>query len=83
MKKNDNPMVFALSTDTLSIKKYPTDDNGEIINRRFNAKTFTKKAYKSYLKGLTFFKYKGEMYPVPRMRKNKLEETLENLEINE
>jgi hypothetical protein len=83
MKQSDNPMVFALSTDTLSIKKYPTDDDGNIINSRFNAKTFTKKAYKSYLKGLSFFKYKGDWYPVPKMRKDKLQETLENLEINE
>ena len=81
MKINDNPMVFALSTDTLSITKYPVDDDGNIINKSFNAKTFTKKAYKSYLKGLMFFKYKGQIYPVPRVRKNKLEETLNNLEI--
>lgn len=83
MKQNDNPTVFALTTDTLSINKYPTDDDGNIINPRFNAKTFTKKAYKSYLKGLSFFRYKGSVYPVPKMKKDKLEESLNKIESNE
>ena len=56
--RNSPVMVFALTTDTTSIKKFPVDDNGKVINPRFNAKTFTKKAYKSYLKGKTYFTYK-------------------------
>lgn len=75
VKNRNNPvMVFALTTDTMSIKKFPVDDNGKVINPRFNAKTFTKKAYKSYLKGKTYFTYKGESYVVPKLSKQQLEE---------
>lgn len=81
--QNKDSLVFALSTNTLNIQKFPKDDDGNIINPRFNAKTFTKKAYKSYLKGLSFFKYKGETYPVPKAKKEVLEKALNNLEIEE
>lgn len=84
MKKviNKDPTVFALSTDTLAIKKIPRDSEGNTINPDFNSKTYIKKAYKAYLKGLYFFKYKGYSYPVPRIKKSKLEEIL-NEEIKE
>lgn len=76
--RNSPVMVFALTTDTMSIKKFPVDDNGKVINPRFNAKTFIKKAYKSYLKGKTYFTYKGESYVVPKLSKERLEEIILN-----
>ena len=82
-------LVFGLSTDTLSIKKFPVDDDGEIINSNFNAKTYIKKAYKAYKKGSTYFSYKGQRYLVPKLAEDKLEDMLdkfsnqENIESNE
>lgn len=79
MKKNkqEDPLVFALTTQTHLLKKIPEDNNGNIINSEFNAKTYTKKAYKAYLQGKSFFNYKGVTYVVPKMQKSKLDNYLE------
>lgn len=78
---NENQMKFALSTDTLAIKKYPTNKEGEIINKDFNAKTYTKKAYSAYLKGKDYFIYKGQVYIVPKMPRKQYNELLDNMSI--
>jgi hypothetical protein len=75
--KQEDPMVFALTTETHLINKFPKDDEGNIINTEFNARTYTKKAHKAFLKGQNFFKYKGVTYVVPKMQKSKLESYLE------
>lgn len=78
---NENQMQFALSTDTLAIKKYPTNKEGEVINKDFNAKTYTKKAYAAYLKGKDYFTYKGQVYIVPKMPKKQYNELLDNISL--
>jgi len=78
-QSSENQMVFALSTDTLAIKKYPTNKEGEIINIHFNARTYTKKAYAAYLKGKDYFKYKDQVYIVPKMPRQQYNELLENI----
>ncbi len=72
-ERNKDPMIFALSTDTLAIQKFSKNEDGEIINPDFNNKTYLKKAWKAHLKGNIYFKYKGQLYPVPMMQKSKLE----------
>ena len=77
---SENPKVFALSTLTHTLEKTPRDDDGNIINPDFNAKMYVKKAYAAYNKGLDYFKYKGEVYVVPRFTKANKAEALDMVE---
>ena len=52
-ERNKDPMIFALSTDTLAIQKFSKNDDGEIINPDFNNKTYLKKASAKTSKGAT------------------------------
>lgn len=85
MKKvsNENPMIFAQTTETWKVSKFSYNEEGECINPDFNNKTYLKKAYKSYLKGKLFFTYKGNSYPVPRMKRKELEDIINGIETNE
>lgn len=85
MKKvsNENPMVFAQTTETWKVSKFSYNEEGEIINPDFNNRTYLKKAHKAYLKGKMFFSYKGNAYPVPRMTKKQLEDLGNGIESNE
>jgi len=78
MKKeiSKNPSVFAQTTETWKVSKFSYNENGEIINPDFNNRSYLKKAYKSYLKGKVFFTYKGNIYPVPRMTKQEIQNLL-------
>jgi hypothetical protein len=81
MKKlvNDNPTIFAQTTETWKVAKFAYDEEGNIINPDFNNKTYLKKAYKSYLQGKDFFRYKENIYPVPKMKRKQLEDIINNL----
>lgn len=83
VKNNEDPTVFALTTETWRIKKHPTNEEGEIINPDFNARTYAKKAHKAFLKGQNFFTYKGVVYPVPKMKRNALNEYLDSIDLDE
>lgn len=80
MKKviNDNPTIFAQTTETWKISKFSYDDEGNIINSEFNNRMYLKKAYKAYLKGKDFFKYKDQIYSVPKMKRKALENIINN-----
>lgn len=70
---------FALTTDTINLTKGYSEES----LTAFNPKTYIKKAYKAYLKGLMFFSYKGESYPVPRVTPEYLSKLSEELEREE
>lgn len=55
---------FIGNRNTLQIEKYDTDPEGNPI-RHFNKRTMARKALQAFLKGETFYKYKGEQYVVP------------------
>jgi len=82
-KKNKSPVVFALSTLTHEIPKFHYDENGERINAEFNNRMYAKKAYKAYLKGQRFFVYKSNVYTVPRIDKQALDEYLNSVSVEE
>lgn len=81
MKKviNENPTIFAQTTETWKVSKYSYDEDGNIINPDFNNRSYLKKAYKSYLQGKNFFKYKGDIYTVPKMKKQQLENIINGI----
>jgi hypothetical protein len=86
MKKKKNsksPTVFALSTMTHLIPKYHYDKDGNCINAEFNNRMYAKKAYKAYLQGKDHFKYKDNIYTVPRISKQALEEYLDSVTVEE
>lgn len=84
-KKNNNKpsTIFALSTLTHLIPKYHYDKEGNYINPDFNNRTYAKKAYKAYLKGQSSFIYKNNVYTVPRINKQVLEEYLDSIDIEQ
>ncbi len=81
-RKND-PVVFALSTQTWLIKKHPVDEESNIIDPNFNARTYTKKAYKAFLQGKSYFTYKGTTYVVPKMQRSTLDKHLDSINLDE
>lgn len=83
VRNNEDPTVFALTTETWRIKKHPTNEEGEVLNPDFNARTYAKKAHKAFLKGQNFFTYKGVTYHVPKMKRSNLDNYLENIELDE
>lgn len=70
--KEFDGFVFGASTDLLKQPKYNVNDDGT-IDTSFNNRAFIKKAYKEYLKGHSFFTYKGLKYIVPRIPYNNIE----------
>jgi len=86
MKKEEiskSPTVFALSTLTHLIPKYHYDKDGSCINPDFNNRMYAKKAYKAYLKGQDHFKYKDNIYTVPKISKQALEDYLNSVTLEE
>jgi hypothetical protein len=80
---NKSPTVFALSTMTHLIPKYHKDENGDYIDPSFNNRMYAKKAYKAYLKGKSSFIYKDNIYMVPKISKQALEDYLESVSLEE
>jgi hypothetical protein len=86
MKKERNSKsstVFALSTLTHLIPKYHYDKDGNCINPDFNNRTYVKKAYKAYLKGQIYFRYKDNIYTVPKISKQALEDYLNSVSLED
>jgi hypothetical protein len=79
---NENPEVFAYSTLTHLLSKYAPDAEGN-IDYSFNIRTYIKKAYKAYLKGKSVFRYKNKIHVVPKISKNKKEEILDSMILEE
>lgn len=82
-KRNESPTVFALSTLTHTIPKYHYDNEGNCINPDFNNRMYVKKAYNAYLKGKSYFKYKDNIYTVPKINKQTLEDYLSSVSMEE
>ena len=78
-----SPVVFALSTLTHEIPKYHYDNEGNLINPDFNNRMYAKKAYKAYLKGQTHFIYKNNVYTVPKISKQALEDYLNSVSVED
>lgn len=86
MKKENSsksPTVFALSTMTHLIPKYHYDKEGNCINPDFNNRMYAKKAYRAYLKGQPYFMYKDNLYTVPKINKQALEEYLNTVDVED
>lgn len=83
MSESKSPKVFALSTMTHMIPKYHYDKDGNCINPDFNNRMYAKKAYKAYLKGQDHFKYKDNIYTVPKISKQALEEYLDSMTVEQ
>jgi hypothetical protein len=82
-ESNKSPTVYALSTMTHLIPKFHLDADGNAINPDFNNRMYAKKAYKAYLKGKDHFIYKGNIYTVPKINKQALDDYLESVTVEE
>lgn len=80
---NKSPVIFALSTLTHKIPKYHYNDEGNLINPDFNNRMYVKKAFKAYLKGQTHFLYKNNVYTVPKISKQALEDYLNSVSLKD
>jgi ribosomal protein S5 len=57
---------FIGTKNTSKISKFDLDAEGNEVTQ-FNKRTMAKKALKAFLKGETYYKYKGEQYVIPAM----------------
>jgi hypothetical protein len=80
---SNDKTVYALSTMTHLIPKYHYKEDGSRVNEEFNNRSYAKKAYKAYLKGLDFFRYKGDLYTVPKINKQKMQEYLDSVSVED
>lgn len=82
-QKVEEKTIFALSTITHDLPKFHYDEDGKYINADFNNRMYVKKAYKAYLKGQKYFKYKDAIYTVPRISKQALDKYLDSVTLEE
>jgi len=82
-QKVEEKTIFALSTITHDLPKFHYDEDGKCINPDFNNRLYVKKAYKAYLKGQKYFKYKDDIYTVPRISKQALDKYLDSVTLEE